>query len=199
MNVIGILGGVASGKSLVANQLGDLGATVLDADRVGHEILRETAVREEIRDRWGDSVFDKMGWIDRPALAKIVFENSASGLNHLECLEKITHPRIGRKLRSQIEQLRAAGQVKAVVLDAPVMMKSGWDRLCDRILFVESDFEQRLDRAKKRGWDRIELENREKSQTAIDLKRKRADVVIDNRGTMDDTLRQVTEFWQSLH
>ena len=106
MKILGLLGGVASGKSLVAQQLADLGAVVLDADRAGHEALRLPATEEAARRRWGDAVFGPDGHIDRGRLAKIVFAPPPNGLCERKFLEELTHPEIGRRLLAQAEGLR---------------------------------------------------------------------------------------------
>ena len=197
MKVIGILGGVASGKSLVAEQLSSLGAEVLNADRVGHEVLRETEVINLLRERWGNGVIDKDGQINRAAVAKIVFAPPPQGAEQLAFLEQITHPRIGLRLRQQIEQLSHRG-VEVVVLDAPVMLKAGWKGFCDRILFVDTAPNIRLERARERGWSEQAFAAREDAQESLEKKRGVSDCVIDNSGTRQETLAQVEEFWNGI-
>ncbi len=106
MKVLGLLGGVASGKSLVARQLAELGAVVLDADRAGHEALRLPRIEESARQRWGDAVFGPDGHIDRSRLAKIVFAPPPNGPRERKYLEELTHPEIGRRLSAQAEALK---------------------------------------------------------------------------------------------
>ena len=125
MIVIGILGGVASGKSLVADQFRRLGAEVLDGDDVAHEVLREVAVINLLRQRWGEDVLSEDGQINRTAVANIVFAPPPKGPIQLAFLEQITHPRIAERLRQTIEKL-SRDSVEVVVLDAAVMLKAGW-------------------------------------------------------------------------
>lgn len=198
MVVIGILGGVASGKSLVTQQLRQLGAEVLDADRAGHEVLREPEVERAIKQRWGDGVFGDDGHVNRAAVAKIVFGPAPQGPQELSYLEQITHPRIGQRLQSRLSQLALNQQLKAVVLDAPVMLKAGWDRYCDRILFVAAPRGSRLARSRSRGWTDAEFAAREAAQESLAEKQARADLVIDNSGTPEQTFAQVQSFWRSL-
>ena len=106
MKILGLLGGVASGKSLVARQLAELGAVVLDADRAGHEALRLPRIEEAARQRWGDAVFGPDGHIDRSRLAKIVFAPPPDGPRERKYLEELTHPEIGRRLSAQAEALK---------------------------------------------------------------------------------------------
>jgi len=196
--VIGLLGGVASGKSLVAKQFCSLGAKLLDGDRTGHEVLRLPEVEQAARRRWGDTIFGDDGRIDRKRLAKIVFAPPPSGPPELQYLEQLTHPLIGQRLAEQVDQLRVAGNVKAAVLDAPVMVKAGWHTLCDRIVFVDAPREVRLERARSRGWTDKDFAAREEAQESLEQKRQLADVVIDNSGSTELTQAQVERFWHSL-
>ena len=93
MKVIGLLGGIGSGKSTIAQQLMELGAHKIDADKVGHEILSDEDVRHAVKNRWGEFVFDENGWIDRARLAKMVFGITEGESSSLADLEAITHPR----------------------------------------------------------------------------------------------------------
>ncbi len=198
MILIGIVGGIASGKSLVSSRLASLGAEVLDADRVGHEVLRELAVKEAIRGRWGDGVFDCQGEIDRSEVARIVFAANPDGPRELTFLEELTHPRIGQRLREQIAKWSRDGRTAAAVLDAPVMFKSGWDKECDTIVFVDAPRAVRFARARQRGWTEADFESREGAQQTLEAKRLRADVVIDNSSTSEHVYTQVDRFWLSL-
>jgi dephospho-CoA kinase len=197
MKTLGLLGGVASGKTLVASKLQDLGAAILDADRTGHEVLRMPQVKEAARRRWGDSIFRADGEIDRKRLAAIVFARTDTGRAELAFLEKLTHPEIGRRLREELNDLAGKG-VEVAVLDAPVMLKAGWDQFCDQIWFIDAPYEVRLARAKSRGWSEEEFRARELAQEPIERKRELADLVLDNSGDMEYTHRQIERFWHSL-
>ncbi|MDA1050525.1 MAG: dephospho-CoA kinase [Planctomycetota bacterium] len=198
MKIIGILGGVASGKSLVAEQFRHLGAKVLDADQVGHLVLREPEVIRAARDRWGDAILAEDGQINRSEVAKIVFAPPPGGSEELAFLEQLTHPRIGARLQQLFEQMRHSRDSKAVILDAPVMLKSGWDKFCDHILFIEVPRNLRLQRARERGWSAAHFAARESAQESLETKRAAADHVIDNSTTVDSTRQQVKSFWDSL-
>ncbi|MCA9228913.1 MAG: dephospho-CoA kinase, partial [Planctomycetales bacterium] len=197
MIVIGVCGGIASGKSLVAAELERLGAVWINADRLGHEVLAESEVKRLIRDRWGSVVFNSDGSVNRAAVAKIVFAAPPAGPVELQHLEKLTHPRIGEKLRERIEQLRQQA-ASAVVLDAPVMFRAGWNRLCDRLLFVDAPRQLRLERARSRGWTEEEFDAREAAQESLTWKQQQSDCVIDNSHTPAHTAHQVQQFWDSL-
>lgn len=195
--VLGLLGGVASGKSVVAAQLEELGAGRLDADRAGHEVLKLPEVEAALRGRWGDGVFGDDGHVVRSAVAKIVFAPTDEGRRELAFLESVTHPRIGERLRAEAERLAAAGY-KVLVLDAPVMLKAGWDAMCDAIVFVDAPRDVRLQRARGRGWTAEEFTRREQAQESPETKRKRADYVIDNGGSIDSTRAQTADLWRKL-
>jgi dephospho-CoA kinase len=197
MRIIGLLGGVASGKSLVAKQLAALGACVLDADRAGHEVLRLPQIETAARQRWGDKVFAPDGHIDRSRLAKIVFAPPPTGPRERQYLEQLTHPDIGRLVAEQAERMAACG-TKVAVLDAPLILEAGWDRLCEKLVFVDAPRESRRARAMARGWTEEEFAGREGVQESLDSKRNRADVIIDNSGSSDHTQAQVERLWQSL-
>ncbi len=197
MRIIGLLGGVASGKSFVAEQLRRLGAAVLDADRIGHEVLRLPEVREAIRNHFGPQVFDSNGQVNRPALAAIVFGSPPDGPRQLAVLEAITHPEIRRRLHIEAERL-AAEHVPAAVLDAPVMLKAGWGDVCDVLVFVEAPEEMRKKRAISRGWTAEQFAAREAAQESLAEKRGQADFVIDNSAAAEYTYEQIERLWHSL-
>lgn len=197
MLVIGITGGVASGKSLVASQLEKLGAHVLDADKAGHDVLNLPDVMEALRDRWGDRVFDN-DTVDRKQLAAIVFEDSEQGNRDLAFLEALTHPRIRQILVRQLSRLKQLPDIPAVVLDAPILFKAGWDQLCDKIVFVIAPAATRQVRSvEKRNWESDELAKRENRQLTLDQKRARASDFIDNSSTVAACQKQVAAMWSS--
>ncbi len=195
--VIGLLGGVASGKSLVARMLADLGACVLDADRTGHEVLQMPEIKAAAQQRWGERIFDENGRIDRKRLAEIVFAPPPGGPPEREYLEQITHPKIGRLLMRQAEQKAAAG-CKAVVLDAALLLEAGWNQFCDHLVFVDAPRPVRLARAIERGWSEKDFTVREGAQESLDFKQTHADVVVDNSGSPEQTRAQIEHLWHSL-
>jgi dephospho-CoA kinase len=197
MKVVGLLGGVASGKSLVARQLCDLGAGLLDGDRAGHEVLRLPEVEGQVRERWGGVAFAADGHVDRRALARIVFAPAPNGPRELEHLERITHPHITHRLREQAAMLAADG-LPVAVLDAPVMLKAGWNEFCDTIVFVDASKEVREARAQLRGWSQEDFAAREAAQEPLEVKRRLADTIVDNSGSPQATRAQVERLWQSL-
>ena len=198
MLVIGIAGGVGSGKSSVARHLASLGAVSLDADQIGHEVLGEMDVKEQLVGRWGALVTNDCDEIDRAAVSKIVFGQSPESLNELSFLEEILHPRIAQGLKDRISDLELAGEHKILVLDAAVMFKAGWDRCCDKFVFVEVPEAGRLERCQQRGWTAEEFRRREANQQSLGLKRSQADWIVDNSGTSEETCDQLTKIWNEL-
>jgi dephospho-CoA kinase len=192
---IGLVGGVASGKSLAAKALVALGAVHLDADRTGHEVLADDAeVRKILLDRWGDSILDAAGRIDRIAVAHRVFASSDSAAADRAFLESVLHPRIGARLKKLAAEAARSGK-PAVVLDAPLLLEADWKPLCDVVLMIDSPRELRLKRAASRGWSEAEFDRREAAQWPVDKKRQSADAVISNAGTADDLRDAVADFW----
>ena len=157
MRIIGITGGVASGKSVVAQQFARLGAGVLDADQTGHEVLRLPQIEAAARRRWGEAVFAPDGRIDRARLARIVFAAGPEAQKERQYLEQLTHPEIARLLTQQAEALAAAGTPLAV-LDAALLFEAGWDQGCAKTVFVEAPREARLARAVARGWNKEDFD-----------------------------------------
>jgi len=202
MRVIGILGGVASGKSAVARALGRLGAGLLDADRAGHEVLRLPRIEVALREHFGDDIFEDGGFedggrVDRPRLAGVVFADSVDGRRERKYLEQLTHPEIGRLLSQQADAMRAAG-TQVAVLDAPLLVEAGWDEMCEKLIFVDAPRGVRVERALARGWSEEDFAAREGAQMSLDLKRRRVDTIIDGSGSLEQTQAQVEHLWKSL-
>jgi len=194
MVVIGLVGGIASGKSMVSQQLQALGATRLDADAAGHQVLLEPAVKQAVRERWGEQVFSASGEIVRQQVAGIVFAPAPGGPVELAFLENLTHPRIARILQQQLDDFQGG----VLVLDAPVMFKAGWNRFCDHIIFVDTPYQQRLERAQQRGWTESQFAAREAAQESIEWKRQQASFIVDNSSTPEAARRQVADIWATI-
>lgn len=189
--VVGLLGGIAAGKTAVADRLAELGATVVSADAAAHEVLERPDIRERIAARWGDAVGDN-GRIDRERLAERVFGDP----QELAALEAITHPAICAALRQQLDAARRSEDVLAVVIDAPLLLEAEFDGPCDVLVFVDCPLEVRRQRAAARGWDADELDRRESHQQPLDRKRERADAIVDGNAQIETTLQQVQQLWE---
>lgn len=187
---IGILGGVAAGKSAVARAMEARGLLRLDADEVAREVVAEPAVLERLVERFGPTILDKNGDLERAALAALAFSSEAATAD----LNALVHPEVRRRLRAQIE---AAGD-RPVVLDVPLLLDSPLEELVDTWVFVESPASEREARAAERGWERGERERREGLQASLAAKRARADHLLENHGTIDDLARSVDTLLQAL-
>ena len=196
MHVVGIVGGVAAGKTLVAGLLSEMGAAVLDVDRFGHEVLCREDVVVAARRRWGDGIFGPDGKIDRKKLAAIVFAPPPEGPRERKYLEQLTHPEIGRLVRQEVDRL-AGGGWKLAVLDAPLLLEAGWNDFCTTIMFVDAPRSLRLDRAKSRGWNEEDFAARGDAQNSLNSKRSQADVIIDNSASAESTKAQIERWRQS--
>ncbi len=187
--IIGLAGGIGSGKSEVARILAGLGCVVGDSDALAREVLEEPAVRREIVGWWGDRVLDEAGRIDRAAVAAIAFGDPGQR----DRLERLTHPRIESRRKAIFEA--APADAPALVIDAPLLLEAGLGTECDAVVFIDASPETRARRlARTRGWDEAELGRREDSQLPLDVKRARADYVIENDGELSgltDRVRRV--------
>lgn len=198
MRIIGLVGGVASGKSQVGRTLVELGAGLLDADRAGHAVMNEDqTVRLELQRRWGDEVIAADGSVDRAVVARQVFGDSAEAAVERDFLERLLHPRIRERLEEEMARLADRG-CPAAVLDAPLLLEAGWQTLCDAVVFVEASRASRLGRARARGWSESQFDQREAAQWPIERKRAAADVVIHNDGSLDELAAKVRQFWEGF-
>jgi dephospho-CoA kinase len=192
--VLGLIGGIGSGKSWVAEQLARRGARVISGDEAGHEALRQPAIRERIARRWGSQVLDERGEVDRRKLGAVVFADPG----HRQELEALVFPWIERRLSDRIAAASAEPGVLLIVLDAAVLLEAGWDRLCDAIVYVHAPRPVRLGRvAQQRGWSAEEVEARERAQLPLTDKVTRADFVLENSGDRDQVARQVDQLVQN--
>lgn len=193
--VVGLIGKIGSGKSAVAAILAARGGAVIDADRVGHELLREPAVRQEVVTRFGETVLDRRvaaearpAQIDRQALGAIVFADP--GKRHE--LEAILHPLMRDRFRREIERISRQGEARLIVLDAAILLEAGWDELCDCVAFVDAPDTARSERvAKQRGWTIDAMRRREAAQWPSERKRLCADIVLTNDSDFDSLDREV--------
>lgn len=186
--ILGILGGIHSGKTSVAAEFARLGCGVIDADKITHELLDKPPVKEKIVTSFGGGILDSTGKINRKKLADIVFTDAEK----LSLLNKIIHPLVLERADKLIEQYNRQQTVKAIVLDMPLLVEAGWEKRCDRLIFVDCNRQLRLDRAKKAGFlDENQLNFRENSQISLDNKAKLADDIVDNNSGFSALAKQV--------
>lgn len=191
--VIGITGGISSGKSTVTRMLASLGAEIIDADEMCHKLILAKEVKGKIIEQFGNTIQDIYGKIDRSQLAEIVFGDKAC----LEDLCRILHPIVTEQIHSKITEVEKRGRRRAIVIDAALLGESDLSLMCDFIIFINTVRDHRISRSKiSRHWQAGELEKRERFQMGLEDKRKKADYVIDNNFTEENTFRQIKEFWQ---
>ncbi|MCS7166134.1 MAG: dephospho-CoA kinase [Gemmatales bacterium] len=175
--VIGLVGGIGSGKSFVAHLLGRMGGYVIEADKLGHAALCQPQLREQIVHHFGKQVLNDRGEIDRRCLAAIVFSQPQKR----SILEAIVHPYIGQRIQEELAHAQADPKSRFIVLDAALLLEAGWDHVCDKILFIEAPPELRQQRTQQsRGWSYAEWQAREAAQWPIERKRASADAVLPN-------------------
>lgn len=195
MKVIGLTGGIASGKSTVAQFLAELGAVILDADEVGHEAFKpDTELWRRVVAAFGRQIVAPDGNIDRKKLGNIVFGNAES----LSRLNRIMHPRMYALVKARLEQYRRQGR-KMVVLEAPLLLEAGWSPLVDEVWVTTASEATVLKRLGERsGLSPAESLTRIRSQLPSAERVRRADVVINTDCDPDGLRSRVTELWQRL-
>jgi len=186
MKIIGIIGGIGSGKSTVSALFQQLGAACISADNIGHQVLLLSEIKRAVHERWGSEVFDEDGEINRKKLAAVVFNDE----KELTYLKSLTHPLIAEEVARQRKEHEQNG-VPLCLLDAPLLLESGWNHIVDQIIFVEAPIEARWDRIQSRGWSETEWHRREAAQLPVDEKRCRADIILDNSGDTESLRRRV--------
>jgi dephospho-CoA kinase len=192
--VVGLSGGIASGKTMVARMFGSLGAVVISADEIAHEVVNRASVRRRIVRRWGRQLLKAGGSLDRRKLASKVFSEPGE----LRALEAMTHPEILREIQRRIRRYKTK-RAPLIVLDAPLLYETRLDRLCDVEVFILAGSRTRYSRAKQeRGWTPRELRQREAQQVSLREKRARADRLIVNFATPAVTRAQVRQVWNEL-
>ena len=192
--IIGIIGGIGSGKSAVAAEFAKLGCKVIDADKIAHELLNKKNVKEKIINIFGPAIFDSTGKIDRRKLAEIVFADAEK----IARLNEIIHPLVFQRAEELIKKYNEQNQVKAIVLDMPLLVEAGWEKRCDKLIFVDAKQEIRAKRAQKMGINKNQLKIRENFQISLDNKRKLTDNIIENNSGFLALVRQVADIFSYI-
>ncbi len=202
--MIGILGGVGSGKSTVAAEFAKLGCKVIDADEIAHELLDEPTVKEKVVGLFGRTILDSTEKIDREKLADLVFADAGNQKSEIGnqksesalcLLSSVLHPLVLQRAQELIKQYDCQNQVKAIVLDMPLLVEVGWLKRCDKLIFVDCRQKLRLDRAKKMGFDKNQVKIRENFQISLDNKIAIADNTINNNSDFSALAKQVTDIF----
>jgi dephospho-CoA kinase len=193
--IIGILGGVGSGKSTVAAEFAKLGCKVIDADKIAHELLDKKTVQDRIVALFGKNILDSSGKIDRKKLADVVFADA----DKLSSLNKIVHPFVLGRAEELIKRYNRQNQVKAIVLDMPLLVEVGWAERCDKLVFVDCRRQLRVNRARKLGiFGENQLKIRENFQISLDNKINITDNIIDNNSGFSGLAKQVADIFSYI-
>ncbi|MGR6836858.1 dephospho-CoA kinase [Syntrophomonas erecta] len=191
MKIIGLTGGIASGKSTVSRTLEKLGAIIVDADQVAHTLIEpEQPAWYDIIAVFGREVLNENGTINREKLGAIVFKHPEL----LEELNRITHPRIIKYLTDTLKAIEAQHPDAVVVLEIPLLYEANMEKICDQVWVVWVDGETQVSRLMEReNMSREDALHRINAQMSLDEKANRADFVIDNRNSVEETIAYITK------
>jgi dephospho-CoA kinase len=195
MLLVGLTGNIASGKSTVAQLLSEHGATIIDADVLARRAVEKgSPVYDAIVKRWGTSVLTPDGQLDRSALRRLVFRDA----KELEALNGMVHPEVERLRKARVAEAKARGD-RMVVCDIPLLFEKKMADRFDRIVLVDAPRPLRLERlVQERSLRETEAMDMIAAQMPAELKRARADHVIDNGGTLSELTRRVDDVWAEL-
>ena len=195
MKVIGLTGGIGSGKSTVSRFLAELRAVIIDADKVGHEAFKpDTEAWREVVAAFGKQILTLTNEIDREKLGEIVFNNPEL----LSRLNQIMHPRMYEMVKAQLKEYRRQG-IRIVVLDAPLLLEADWTSLVDEVWVTAAPESTVLRRLKEKpGLSEQQALARLRSQMPTEERIKRAEVVINTDCSLDELKAKVKELWPKL-
>jgi dephospho-CoA kinase len=196
MVVIGLTGGILSGKSTISQMLAEKGAVIIDADKIGHKAYKpHTKTWQDLRNAFGGSIIKDDMEIDRKKLGEIVFNDPQA----LARLNEIVHPRMHSMIKEEIERLRGEG-VDVVVLEAAVLIEANWTDLVDEVWAAVAPEEVAVKRLQNRGGlSEEQARARIRSQLSPEERAKHADVIIDTDCELSQVRAKVAELWQRLH
>ena len=198
MKVIGLTGGIATGKSSVSEILSQLGAHIIDADKVGHQMyLPDTEAWKDIVSTFGEDILLEDRTVNRPKLGQIVFNDKEA----LKTLNGIVHPRMYASFQEEIQMKRTENKdTGVVVLDAAILMEANWTPLVDQVWVVSADEETVMDRlCSKKGFTEEHARSRISSQLSDEDRKKHADVIIENNGAISHLEEKVREEWKRMN
>lgn len=193
---IGLTGGIASGKSTASQILKRLGATVIDVDMIGREVVKKgSPCLREIVEYFGEGILLEDGTLDRKKLGSIVFKNR----DKLKILNSIVHPPMIARIKSLLESMEREGELDKVVVDAAILIEMGLHRLVDVIWLVKIPRQLQIERLMLRdNISREKAENMINSQMPMEEKEKFAAVIIDNSGTIEELEKSIEKHWRSI-
>ena len=193
--IIGILGGIGSGKSTVAAAFGAVGCAVIDADAIAHSLLEREDVRARLIDVLGAGILNSNGLIDRAVLGQVAFGQPET----LKFLTDVLHPLVLERTDVLIEVYRGQPEVRGIVLDMPLLLEVGWEKRCDFLVFVDCGQEKRRRRIEKNAKiDFEQLKIRENFQISLDKKKEKAHYTVNNNSDKSDIAEQVAQIFSSM-
>lgn len=190
--VIGLVGGIASGKSTIARLFKEIGkGKVIDADKIGYRILDIPSVRKKLAAYYGKEALTKSKQVNRCYLANVCFRNP----KNITFLNNLVHPFICKEIYRQVKNIRKG----MIIMDAALLLETDLDRLCDYLVFVDTPYKTRLQRViNKRDWTGNNLRQRERFQMPLKLKKNKADFVVHNRNNLTYARRQVIQILKNI-
>ena len=191
--IIGILGGIGSGKSTVAKVFAENGCAVINADKIAHDVLEEDGVKKHISEAFGEGVFEG-DFVDRKKLGEAVFESKVNA----DVINGIIHPKVLAEIDKLIDVYGRDKGVRAIVLDVPLLAEVGWEKKCDKLIFVECSPEIKVQRAEKNGLSEENLKKREKFQFSLDKKAQLAHYIVHNNSDLGKVTDQVIQFLSTI-
>jgi dephospho-CoA kinase len=192
--LVGLMGGIGSGKSKVCSFLQELGAQTISADTLVHKALKSPSIQQQITSLWGNDLLVN-DEIDRKKLAALVFSFDGARDN-LKKLESILHPAVRKEIENFLQQQQGK---KMAVIDAPLLWEGGLYKRCDCLIFVDTPLAIRQQRVnEQRNWTCEEIEKREKFQQNLEVKKQACHFILDNSGDWEQTKEQVMKIWKNL-
>lgn len=193
MKIIGLTGGIATGKSQVSSILSELGAMVIDADIVAREVVQKgLPAWQQLKDTFGEEYFLSNGELNRRKLGQLVFSHP----DELAKLNSITHPAIKAKIEERINDLKVQGYNGIVVVDAALLLEAGWETMVDQVWVVDAPMEKRIERIMNRdNLTRDQALSRINSQMSQQERIAKADKIIYNNSDIDSLREQVLRIW----
>jgi len=192
--IIGLTGGIASGKSTAAEYLEKKGAAVIDADKISHKISRKGEKGwQRVVEEFGEKILKDNGKLDRKKLAEIVFSDP----NKRQKLEALLHPIIISEMKQSAQKYISEGKI--VLFMAPLLFEAGLDRFCDEVWLIAADEDEQIKRLKKRdGLSAEEASKRINAQMSMDEKKKRSDIIIKNNGSLKKLKLNLDKHWNDI-
>lgn len=188
--IVGLTGSFGTGKSTVAGLMRELGAFVIDADRIAHEALRlESPVYGRVARLFPEAAME--GDLDRKKIASVIFAHPQKK----EQLQDIVHPYVWERIEDEIIE----AEEKIIILDVPLLYETGFNKRCDKVCVVDAPEKAVRERLKERGFTEKEIEARKKAQMPLEEKKKKADFIINNSQDLEQTKREVEKIWKDLH